>query len=91
MSKNNSNKNYHVIKFIKSLLYKKIPLHQPRFIGMKKYLNECIDNSFVSSAGKFVDKFEEEIANYVGVKYAIASSGTSALHLSLILADVIKI
>ena len=92
MSKNNSNKNNHVIKFIKSL-YKNnnsIPLHEPRFIGNeKKYLNECIDNSFVSSAGKFVDKFEEEIANYVGVKYAIAtSSGTSALHLSLILADV---
>jgi perosamine synthetase len=67
-----------------------IPLHEPRFIGNeKKYLNECIDSTFVSSVGKFVDEFEEKIANYTGAKYAIATSnGTSALHISLLLADV---
>ncbi len=67
-----------------------IPLHEPRFIGNeKKYLNKCIDSTFVSSVGKFVDEFEEEIASYTGVKYAIATSnGTSALHISLILANV---
>ncbi len=67
-----------------------IPLHEPRFIGNeKKYLNECIDSTFVSSVGKFVDEFEEKIANYTGAKYAIATSnGTSALHISLLLANV---
>jgi len=67
-----------------------IPLHEPRFAGNeKKYLNECIDSTFVSSVGKFVDEFEEKIANYTDAKYAISTSnGTSALHISLILANV---
>ena len=67
-----------------------IPLHEPKFIGNeKKYLNECIDSTFVSSVGRFVDEFEEKISNYTGVKYAIATSnGTSALHISLLLANV---
>jgi len=67
-----------------------IPLHEPRFVGNeKKYLNECIDSTFVSSVGKFVDQFEEEVAHYTGAKYAVATAnGTSALHISLLLADV---
>jgi len=67
-----------------------IPLHEPRFVGNeKKYLNECIDSTFVSSVGKFVDRFEEEIAQYTGAKYAVATvNGTSALHVSLLLVDV---
>lgn len=67
-----------------------IPLHEPKFIGNeKKYLNECIDSTFVSSVGKFVDKFEEMIAKYTGAKYAVATSnGTSALHISLLLCGV---
>ena len=67
-----------------------IPLHEPRFIGNeKKYLNECIDSTFVSSVGKFVGEFEERIASYVGSKYAIATcNGTAALHISLLLSDV---
>lgn len=67
-----------------------IPLHEPRFIGNeKKYLNECIDSTFVSSVGKFVDQFEQEFASYVGSKYAIATvNGTSALHIGLTLAGV---
>ena len=81
-----------VINFIQKI-YKTtsfIPLHEPKFIGNeKKYLNECIDSAFVSSVGKFVDEFEEKIANYTGAKYAIATSnGTSALHISLLLANV---
>ena len=65
-----------------------IPLHEPKFIGNeKKYLNECIDSTFVSSLGLFVDDFEEKIASYTGAKYAIATSnGTSALHIALLLA-----
>ena len=94
MNKNSDNQNSAVINFIKSIYNKDqfIPLHEPRFLGNeKKYLNECIDSTFVSSAGKFVDDFEEKIAKYMGAKYAIAtSSGTSALHISLILAGVDK-
>ena len=80
------------IEFIKSIYgyAASIPLHTPHFSGNeKKYLNECIDSTFVSSVGKFVDEFEEKIANYTGTKYAIATSnGTSALHISLLLANV---
>ena len=69
---------------------KVISLHEPKFIGNeKKYVNQCIDTTFVSSVGKFVDKFEKKIAKYTGAKYAIATTnGTSALHISLILAGV---
>ena len=81
-----------VIEFIQETYRTKdfIPLHEPKFAGNeKKYLNECIDSTFVSSVGKFVNEFEEKIANYTGAKYAIATSnGTSALHISLLLAGV---
>ncbi len=69
-----------------------IPLHEPRFVGNeKKYLNECIDSTFVSSVGKFVDAFEDNIAKYTGAKHAIACvNGTAALHIALILSGVTK-
>ncbi|EAH8849955.1 LegC family aminotransferase [Campylobacter lari] len=81
-----------ILNFIKTI-YKTndyIPLHEPKFQGNeKKYLNECIDSGFVSSVGKFVDRFELDIANFCGVKYAVATTnGTSALHLSLHALDV---
>lgn len=80
------------INFIKRLYNTEnfIPLHEPRFIGNeKKYVNECIDTTFVSSVGKFVDRFEQEVAKYTGAKYAIATvNGTAALHVSLMLAGV---
>ncbi len=62
-----------------------LPLHEPVFFGNeKKYLNECIDSTFVSSVGKFVDRFEEMVAKYTGAKYAIATvNGTAALHIAL--------
>ncbi len=67
-----------------------IPLHEPYFNGNeKKYLNECIDSTYVSSVGKFVDDFEESIAKYANAKYAIATmNGTAALHTALMLAGV---
>ena len=81
-----------VIDFIKKTYKTKkfIPLHQPKFIGNeKKYLDQCIDTTFVSSVGKFVDQFEKKIAKFTGSKYAIATcNGTSALHISLLLANV---
>ena len=83
-----------IVDFIQSTFKTKefIPLHEPRFIGNeKKYLNDCIDSTFVSSVGKYVDQFEKEFALKVGSKYAITTvNGTSALHISLILADVKK-
>lgn len=67
-----------------------VPLHAPLFIGNeKKYLNECIDTTFVSSAGKFVDRFEEEVAAYTGAKRAVVCvSGTNALHMAMMLVGV---
>lgn len=67
-----------------------IPLHAPLFVGNeKKYLEECIDSTFVSSVGQFVNDFEIELAKFTGAKYAIVTSnGTSALHIGLILAGV---
>lgn len=67
-----------------------IPLHEPFFVGNeKKYLNDCIDSTFVSSVGQYVNKFEEMMADYTGAAHAIAVvNGTAALHLSLILAGV---
>lgn len=69
-----------------------IPLHEPRFCGNeKKYLSECIDSTFVSSVGAYVDRFEKEFASYVGSQYAIATvNGTAALHVSLVLMGVGK-
>jgi perosamine synthetase len=67
-----------------------IPLHEPKFIGNEKvYLTDCIDSTFVSSAGIYVDKFEQLISQYTGAKYAIATvNGTAALHVALELAGV---
>ena len=81
-----------IVNFIREIFNTKefIPLHEPRFIGNeKKYLNDCIDSTFVSSVGKYVDMFEEKFAKKVGSRYAIATvNGTSALHISLLLANV---
>jgi len=83
-----------IVEFIQDIYATKefIPLHEPRFIGNeKKYLNDCIDSTFVSSVGKYVDRLEKEFAKKVDSKYAIATvNGTAALHISLILADVKK-
>ncbi len=82
-----------IVDFIREL-YKSpkdfIPLHAPLFSGNeKKYLNECIDTTFVSSVGKFVDQFEIEIAKYTGATKAVSVvNGTNALHLALKLVGV---
>ena len=82
-----------IINFIRKQYNKPeefIPLHEPRFRGNeKKYLNDCIDSTFVSSVGKYVDLFEKKIAEYTGAKYAVAAvNGTAALHIALLLAGV---
>ena len=87
-----NNQLFEVVNFIREAFNTDsfIPLHEPKFIGNEKQnLEECIDSTFVSSVGKFVDLFEENIASYTGSKYAIATSnGTSALHISLLLSGV---
>jgi perosamine synthetase len=53
------------------------------------YLKECIDTNWISSAGKYVDKFEVEVTRYLGCKYAIACvNGTSAIHIALLVSGV---
>ncbi len=65
-------------------------LHEPSFNGNEwLYLKECLDSTFVSSVGKFVDRFELDLANYTGAKHAVAVvNGTAALHIALKLAEV---
>ncbi|MBE0497399.1 MAG: LegC family aminotransferase [Campylobacterales bacterium] len=83
-----------IVEFIKHTFSTNdfIPLHEPRFVGNeKKYLNDCIDSTFVSSVGAYVERFEKEFASYVGSRYAVATvNGTAALHVSLLLSDVEK-
>lgn len=67
-----------------------VMLHAPTFAGNeKKYLNECIDTTFVSSVGPFVDRFEREIAEFTGAaKAVVCVSGTNALHMAMMLVGV---
>lgn len=81
-----------VISFIHKLYGTEefVPLSVPKFMGNeKKYLEECIDTTFVSSVGKFVDRFENDMAAYTGAKKAVVCvSGTSALHMAMMLVGV---
>ena len=68
----------------------KIPLSVPYLNGNEwDYIKECLDTNWVSSAGKFVDRFEGELAEYVGSDYAVATvNGTAAIHIALKLLGV---
>ncbi|MEM1323855.1 MAG: LegC family aminotransferase [Bacteroidota bacterium] len=67
-----------------------ILLSGPNIAGNEwKYVKECLDTAWVSSVGAYVTQFEEMLAQYTGRKYGVAtSSGTTALHISLLLAGV---
>ncbi|MBU1664766.1 MAG: aminotransferase class I/II-fold pyridoxal phosphate-dependent enzyme, partial [Gammaproteobacteria bacterium] len=67
-----------------------VALHEPRFAGNEwAYLKECLDSTFVSSVGKFVDRFEADLAAFTGARHAVAVvNGTAALHIALKLAGV---
>jgi perosamine synthetase len=69
---------------------KRIQVAHPAFLGNeKKYVQECLDTMWISSAGRFVPAFEQEFATFCGVEHAIAcNTGTSALHLALLGLDV---
>lgn len=63
-----------------------IPVYKPTLVGNeKKYVNECLDSTWISSKGKFVSEFEHKFAEYTNVKYATTvCNGTVALHLALV-------
>lgn len=69
-----------------------IGLHEPCFSGNEwTYVKECIDTAWVSSLGKYVDRFEAMLVEFTGVKRAVAMvNGTSALHMAIMLAGVEK-
>lgn len=69
---------------------KPIFLHEPLFIGNeRKYVLDAIDSTFVSSVGKYVNRFEDMMVEITGAKYAIALvNGTCALHIALKLVGV---
>ncbi len=69
-----------------------IALHEPLFIGNeRKYVLDSIDSTFVSSVGKYVDRFESMVMDYTGASHAVATAnGSLALHIALIVAGVKK-
>jgi len=82
-----------VLSIIKKTIDSKedfVSLHEPGFFGNEwEYVKKCLDSTFVSSVGQYVDRFEEMLAEYTGVKSVIAVvNGTSALHIALMLAGV---
>lgn len=79
------------IKDFKKIYKKKInSLHEPSFKKKDfESVNNCLKSTFVSTYGSSTLKFEKEICNYTGSKYAVCtSSGTAALHSSLILSKI---
>ena len=67
-----------------------IPVYQPYLCGREKeYVNQCLDSSWISSKGEFIERFETSFATYIGVSYATTvSNGTVALHLALAALDL---
>lgn len=67
-----------------------IPLCAPEIRGNEwKYVKECLDSTWVSTVGSYVERFERDVAKYVGAEYGVAAvNGTSALHVSLLVAGV---
>lgn len=63
-----------------------IPVAAPALVGNeKKYVMDCLDTTWISSNGKYIEKFETEFADFCGVKHALScANGTVALHLALL-------
>lgn len=86
-----SNISSEIVRVIASVVGRgTVALHEPRFRGNEwAYLKECLDSTIVSSVGKFVDRFEDDLASFTGAKRAVAVvNGTAALHVALLLAGV---
>ncbi|WP_068986496.1 LegC family aminotransferase [Lysinibacillus xylanilyticus] len=73
-------------------LYSKdfVPLHEPTFNDKEiEYVTDCVKTGWVSSVGAYVTRFEEKLAEFVGVKRAVAVvNGTAALHIALMVVGV---
>ena len=63
-----------------------IPVYRPSLAGNERqYVNECLDSTWISSKGEFIERFERGFADYVGARYATAvCNGTVAIHLALV-------
>lgn len=83
-----------ILKALRSVLPETqdiIGLHEPLFRNNEwLYVKECLDTGWVSSAGNFVDRFEDNLTEFTGVKKAVAVvNGTAALHMCLVLSGVV--
>jgi perosamine synthetase len=67
-----------------------IPISEPYMNGNeRKYVEQCMGTTWISSQGEFITKFEQALADYHGVEHAIVTSNcTTALHLSLRSLDI---
>ena len=65
---------------------KRIPVAAPVLTGNEKaYVMECLDTTWISSAGRFITEFEQGFARFTGTRHAVATNnGTTALHLALV-------
>lgn len=64
----------------------KYPVYQPNLNGNEnKYVQECLNSTWISSKGKFINQFEDQFSKFTGIKNSIAvSNGTVALHVALL-------
>lgn len=69
-----------------------IPVCEPSLGGNElKYITDAVSTGWISSSGKYVQKFEESFAEYIGTKYAVGvCNGTVALHLCMVALDIKK-
>ena len=68
----------------------KYPVYKPILSGNeKKYVNECLDSTWISSKGKFINKFENKFSDFLEIKYsASVSNGTVAIHVALLVLGI---
>ena len=68
------------------IMIKKIPIYEPSLTGNeKKYVNDCLDSTWISSKGKYLALFENGFKEYLDIKYATTvANGTVAIHLALV-------
>ncbi len=79
-----------IIKALAEVLKEPAVLHEPNFAGKEwEYVKDCLDTGWVSSAGKYVEIFEDALTEFTGADFAIATiNGTAALHACLLLVGV---
>src|SRR3990167_3856508 len=79
-----------ICKRLRNVLPAKALLHEPNICGNEwRYVKECLDTGWVSSVGRYVDLFEEKLAEFTGIKRAVAVvNGTAGLHLALTMLGV---